>query len=405
MKILFAAPYIYDKRYEEFTKNSTGFGMLMAQIYERVGKDNVAYLTTYVLTKGHGNILPHTLWSVIRYMQWKDLLQGIRWAFKYKQGIAGRLRYLFVCLNKGYLRHIIRQLQPDVVHINGVILPNKPYIEVCEELGIKYVVTLHGLLGLDDSVKTPKWNKEHEKEVLLNCEKRNIPVTVISTGIKKRIEKHYLEAPSRCITVVPNGTNIAPEIGIPGINLRKIYHIPDDAGIAVAVGNICTNKNQIQIVEAIPLVRQNAKTDLYVFFCGKDCADGAVQKRIEELGLTDHVFMLGFVPREQLGNLYAQSDFHILASANEGFGLGIIEAFVYGLPSVTFADLDAIPDLYEESTMLLCQNRSTEALAEAIVRTMDKDWDKSKIITHSKKFSLEQMAKNYLQVFEKALDL
>lgn len=404
MKVLFAVPYIYDKRYKEFTRNATGFGILMKQIYENVSQNNEGYLISHVLTKGHGNILKHTLGSVIRHMRWKDLMQGIRWARTYKQNIFGRLRYLYFCMNKGYVRHTIQQLQPDVVHINSVGMQNKTYIEVCEELGIKYVITLHGLIGLDDTVKAPKWDKAHEKDVLLECEKRNIPVTVISTGIKERIEKHYLGAPSRCITVVPNGTDVNPKKATQGIDLKKTYSIPDDEVIAVSVGTINENKNQMQIVEAMPLIRQKSDKELYLFLCGRDCTDGSVQKRIDELGLTDRVIMPGYVPYEQMGNMYAQADLNILASINEGFGLGIIESFVYGLPSVTFADLDAIPDIYDESAMLLCKDRSTEALADAILRTMDAEWNKNEIIEQSKKFSLEQMAKNYQKVYEKTLN-
>ena len=403
MKVLFAVPYIYDKRYSEFTRNPTGFGILMTQIYEHVGKKSSAYLISHVLTKGHGNILRHTLGSVIRYMNLKDLVQGIKWALRYKQGISGRLRYLYYCMNKGYVRHTIQLLQPDIVHINAVGLQNKPYIEVCKELGVKYVITLHGLIGLDDSVKTPTWNKEHEKEVLLECEKQNIPVTVISSGIKSRIETHYLGAPSRCITVVPNGTSVEPRKGNQESNLRKAYQVPEGALIAVSVGTVNENKNQMQIVEAMPLVCQKMDKDLYVFLCGRDCTDGAVQKRIDELGLTDRVFMLGYVPYEQMGNMYAQADLNILASINEGFGLGIIEGYVYELPCVTFAELDAIPDIYDESAMLLCKDRSTEALADAICQALNKDWNKDDIIAHSKKFSLEQMAKNYIQVYENIL--
>ena len=338
-------------------------------------------------------------------MHWKDLMQGIRWALKYKQGISGRLKHLYFCINKGFIRNTLRKLQPDIVHINGVGLQCKPYIEVCKELGVKYVVTLHGLKGLDESAKAPSWNKAHEKEVILECEKRNIPVTVISTGIKDRIEKHYLNGKSRCITVVPNGTNVEQQKSVHETDLRKTYRIPENAVVAVSVGTLCERKNQMQIVEAMPLICKNSDKDLYVFLCGKDCIDGAVQKRIEELGLADRVFVLGFVPYEQMGNMYAQADFNILASIDEGFGLGMIEAFVYGLPSVTFADLDAIPDIYDESAMLLCEDRSTEALAEAICKTIDKQWNKNDIIEHSKKFSLEQMAKNYQKVFEKALYL
>lgn len=404
MKILLAVPYIYDKQYKEFTKNPTGIGILLTQIYEHISRDNEAYLISHVLTKGHGTILPHTVGDVLCHMRWKDLIQGIRWALKYKQGISGRLKYLYCCVNKGYVRHTIRQLQPDIVHIHSGGLRNKPYIEVCEELGVKYVITLHGMIGLDNSVKVPKWNKAHEKDLLLECERRNVPVTVISTGMKARIEKHYLNEQSHSITVVPNGTAVTPRKGAPGTDIRKVYGIPDNATVAVSVGNLCERKNQIQIVEAMPLIRKKSGKDLYLFLCGRDCSGGAVQKRIDELGLADRVFALGLVPYEQMGNMYAQADFNILASIDEGFGLGMIEAFVYGLPSVTFADLDAIPDIYDESAMLLCKDRSTEVLAEAICRTMDTAWNKNEIMEYSKKFSLEQMAKNYQQVYEKTLN-
>lgn len=405
MKVLLAVPYIYDKQYKEFTKNSTGLGILLTQIYEHFAKDNDAYLISHVITKGHGNILPHTVGDVLRHMRWKDLIQGIRCALSYPQGISGRLKYLYYCMNKGYVLHTIRKLQPDVVHINGASIRNKPYVEACRELGVKYVLTLHGLKGLDESTKAPGWNKVYEKEVILECEKRGIPMTVISTGIKERIEKHYLNAQSRCITVVPNGTNVEQKNNVPETDLRKRYNIPNDAMIAISVGTVCERKNQMQIVEAMPLVCKKSDKDLYVFLCGTDSTDGAVQQRINELGLTDRVFVLGFVPYEQMGNMYAQADFNILASLDEGFGLGMIEAFVYGLPSVTFADLDAIPDIYDESAMLLCADRSTEALADAICQTMVTTWNKDEIIEYSKEFSLEQMAKNYQKVFEKALGL
>ena len=401
MKVLFAVPYIYDSRYKEFTRNATGFGILMKQIYENISQKNEGYLISHVLTKGQGNILKHTLGSVICHMQWKDLVQGIKWALHYKQSICGRLRYLYFCMNKGYVRYTIRQLQPEVVHINSVGMQNKTYIEVCEELGIKYVITLHGLIGIDDTVKAPKWDKIHEKEVVLECERRKIPMTVISTGIKDRIEKHYLNGqPTRCITVVPNGTDIEPRNSIPETDIRKTYHIPDDAVIAVSVGTVNKNKNQMQIVDAMPLICKDSDKDLYVLLCGTDCTDGAVQKRIDELGLTDRVIMLGYVPYEQMGDIYAQADFNILASINEGFGLGIIEAFVYGLPAVTFADLDAIPDIYNEKAMVLSEKRDTKSFAEAIIKTMNTQWDAENIRAYSKNFSLEKMAENYQRVYE-----
>ena len=404
MKVLFAVPYIYDKQYPEFTKNSTGFGILMAQIYGFVGKKCNAYLISHVLTKGYGNILRHTLGDVICHIRWRDLMQGICWAIKYNQPLSGRLRYLYYCINKGYVRHTIQRLRPDIVHINGVGLQSKPYIEVCKELGVEYAVTLHGLIGLNDSVKTPKWNKEHEKEVLLECEKNQIPVTVISTGMKKRIEEHYLKSESQMINVVTNGTNVEAHEGSPYADLRETYRIPETGRIAVSVGNISLRKNQIQIVEAVDVLLKRGCSDLYVFLCGAEFDGGAVKRRITELGLEDRIIPLGFVPYEQMAGVFHQAEMTILASIDEGFGLSIIEGFVHGLPAVTFADLDAVPDLYHEKAMVLSKDRSTEGLASAIDQALKTSWDSEWIRGYSKQFSLEEMAKKYCAVYQSAVE-
>ena len=403
MKILLAASYIYDKRYPEFTRNSTGFGILIKQILDYVSKNNEIYLVSHVLTKGHEHILPHTLGKVLLHAKPKDLFQGIKWALKYKQSLKMRLKYIYYCLNKGFVRHTIKKMKPDLVHVHGAGLPTKTVIEVCEELGVKYALTLHGLIGLDDSVKTPKWNKDHEREVLLACEKKNVPVTVISTGIKNRIEERYLGAESHSITVVPNGTDVELRTVEKRVyDLRRDYHIPESGHIAVAVGTIKENKNQMQIVEAMAMASR--EKDLYVFLCGMDQTNGKVQERINELGLQNRVFVLGFVPYEHISDIYEQADYTVLASINEGFGISIIEGFVHGLPNLTFANLDAVPDLFDPKAMLLCESRDTEAFAAAMGRMLDEQWDPAWIKEYSKQFSLEKMAENYQRVYEKAVN-
>lgn len=400
MKVLFAVPYIFNKQYPEFTRNGTGFGIFVNQIFECVGKEHEAYLVSQVLTKGHGNILPHTLMNVFCHLHVKDVIQGIRWALRYKQSFGGRLRYFFSCINKGYLRYIIKKINPDVVHIHGVGMRSENSIEVCRELKVKYVITLHGLIGLSDSVKAAAWDKEHEKTVLLECEKNGVPVTVISTGIKNRIEEHYLKGKSEMISVVTNATCVEPKESVPYGNLRELYHIPETGRIAVSVGNISFNKNQLQIVEAMDVLLKKGNSDLYVFLCGAERDGGVVKARIKELGLEDRVIMLGFVSYEQMGDIFRQGETTVLASMEEGFGLSIIEGYVHGLPAVTFADLDAVPDLYHEKAMVLCKDRSTEALADAMVQAFNTSWDAKWIQAYSKQYSLEEMEKKYCAVYK-----
>jgi hypothetical protein len=60
MKILIATTYIYNKEWPEFTRNRTGFGIMVNDIFECVSEEEDTYLTSQVITEGHKNVLKHT---------------------------------------------------------------------------------------------------------------------------------------------------------------------------------------------------------------------------------------------------------------------------------------------------------------------------------------------------------
>jgi glycosyltransferase involved in cell wall biosynthesis len=98
-------------------------------------------------------------------------------------------------------------------------------------------------------------------------------------------------------------------------------------------------------------------------------------------------------------NYYAQSDFVISTSINEAFGLTFIEGFVYGLPAITFPDLDAVPDLYDEKVMILANDRTDSSLKNAILFALEKEWDPTYIKKYAQKFSAEIMVEKYNDLY------
>ena len=96
--------------------------------------------------------------------------------------------------------------KPDIVHIHGIGTITESYIRICEEMKVRYTVTLHGLIGLNDSVSAPVYEKQIERDFLIKAEKNNIPISVISSGMKARIEENYLGKKANNITVITNGT-------------------------------------------------------------------------------------------------------------------------------------------------------------------------------------------------------
>lgn len=405
MRVLIAAPYLYKPDWIEFSRNKTGFGIMLYDIVDFVSKIVEVQFVSNIITEGHKTIIARHKWhDVFKNLWLKDIKRGVSLFFKYPQNFKERAKCVYFSFNKGFIRKIIKEYKPDIVHIHGIGQTTLPYIEVCEEMNIAYIVTLHGLIGLDDSVKVPVWDKELEKEFLIKADQKSIPVTVISTGMKRRIEEKYLKHMAQNIYVVCNGTRIPivdKVINVESINLRKLYKIKDGEKIIVVIGTLCERKNQIQIIRSLAL--KKLTTPCRVFLCGTDSTNGAIQKEIQKLGLDRTIHLMGFVPQFKITQILEQADLNIVASQDEGFGLSIIEAYNHGVPTVMFSDLDAFTDLYSPETIERVDKRDDNALAEAIEKALQKKWNKSLIKRFGKQFSLERMSKRYLMEYKKTI--
>jgi glycosyltransferase involved in cell wall biosynthesis len=135
-----------------------------------------------------------------------------------------------------------------------------------------------------------------------------------------------------------------------------------------------------------------------VLFLGIDNT-GTFEKNIHQLGLDNDVIYCGNIHRDYIHIYYSQSDFTILASKSEGFGLSIIEGFFYGLPCITFSDLDAIEDLYDLRAMYLVNERTDEALAKGLLSCISSKWDRVFIQKYAFNFSLENSAVKYISCY------
>jgi len=402
LRVLILSKYIYEETKPEFTINKTGFGMMVKDIAESVSKLNNVGLLTRVITNGSEltkyKIIRHTWKDVFKSFSIRFLSRGIIEGVTSGEDFRNKLKIIYFNIDSGYTKKIVEEFKPDIIHIHGIGESSKSYIDLCNDLNIPYVVTLHGLIGLDDSVLASKFNKELEKRFLQESEEKNIPVTVISSGIKKRIIKNYGLKSGENIKVITNGTNVNLEVHS-SINVRKTYNIPNSNKIIVCLGNISENKNQIQIVEAINSLPKEISRRITVLFLGNDGLNGMLEKRVKELNLEKNFVFCGFVEKQEIPSYFKEADLNVVASLNEGFGLSMIEGFVYGVPTVTFSDLDAIEDIYNDKAMMLVHERNQEALAESIQKALKKDWDKKWIKDYSKQFSLDKMAQKYHRLY------
>lgn len=402
MKVLFLTRYVYDERILEFSKNKTGLGMMVKDIAEHVSSYDDVRLLTRVITKGRDfnsyKVLRHNWKDVFGSIYIRDLLYGIRKALSIKQPNKDLLRYIYFYLDSGYVRKTIKSLMPDIVHIHGIEYCTEAYIKVCKDLKVPYVVTLHGLIGLNDSVQISKQERQLERDFLVKSERENIPVSVISSGIKRRILNNYGLKNGNNIKVIINGTKTERVISN-SYNIRKKHSIPIDHKIILCVGNVSINKNQLQIVKALTKIQSQYEGKITVLFIGNDTNDSLLKNAIANSETNIKFIYCGFIERNLISSYWKIADLNIFPSLNDGFGLSIIEGFVHGVPTLAFSDLDAIEDLYDQNAMLLIDERSDLALVRGIDMALQINWDNEWIMEYSEKFSIDKVAENYHNLY------
>lgn len=166
--------------------------------------------------------------------------------------------------------------------------------------------------------------------------------------------------------------------------------------IIFCIGNISENKNQIALIEAL---HENKSNDLIVIIFGGENDNGMVRNRIIEYQLEKQVILAGYC--DCINDYWQYADLNALFSINDGFGLSIIEGYMNGVPSITFADLDAVEDVYLADAMIKIPDREIYTVAKFLDAAMYKKWDKLKIEIFGKNFSIETMSNQYVDIYKK----
>ena len=92
--------------------------------------------------------------------------------------------------------------------------------------------------------------------------------------------------------------------------------------------------------------------------------ESKILRLVADLGLTEQVHFHGFVSREELDRLYAESQIFCLMSRCESFGIPAIEAQLFGTP-VVCSNVCAVPEICGDGG-LFCDPDDVDGVAEAL---------------------------------------
>jgi glycosyltransferase involved in cell wall biosynthesis len=187
--------------------------------------------------------------------------------------------------------------------------------------GFRYWVVAHGIeawSGLSSS-----------RQRALKRAEKILPVSYYTAG-RLSLALGRQTPPLLRLPNMVDETEFAPGPKPPHL-LRRYGFQPDDI-IWLTVARLDPRqryKGCDQVLEALDLARRELPGLRYVI-AGRGDDSTRLRRIVVEMGLQEHVVLTGFVPEDELPDLYRLCDFFVMPSQAEGFGIVFLEALACG---------------------------------------------------------------------------
>jgi glycosyltransferase involved in cell wall biosynthesis len=171
--------------------------------------------------------------------------------------------------------------------------------------------------------------------------------------------------PAEKISVIPLGVSSRFSVDGPGLRPEAFPGAERlQQGYLLYVGRLQARKNLLRVVEAYRQVREEIAVPPLVLAGGGDGYATQLRRHAQELGVAEHVLLLGHVPDALLPALYRSATVFLYLSLYEGFGLPVLEAMASGTPVVT-ANVGGTAEVAGEAGMRVNPEKPEE-IAEAL---------------------------------------
>jgi glycosyltransferase involved in cell wall biosynthesis len=160
----------------------------------------------------------------------------------------------------------------------------------------------------------------------------------------------------------------------------------------LAVGTLAPIKDYSTLLNAVAQLRQKINARLLIL--GEGSCRAILEEDIKRLGLTNNVFMPGFI--KDISPYYIQADLHVLSSLGEGLPTVIIEALASGTPVVSTDCPSGPREILSEGRFgQLVPVGDVSALAEAMAFSLNSTHDTPALKLRAQDFTINKAVSFY----------
>ncbi|WP_040669884.1 glycosyltransferase [Rhodanobacter fulvus] len=268
-------------------------------------------------------------------------------------------------------RRLLKQRRIDVIHAHWLIPQGLVALRLRRRFAIPYLVTSHGgdLFGLRGRV--------------LNALKRRVAasssaMTVVSSAMRDEAMAIGLTSPE--LAVLPMGVDLCRRF-VPGAREERAT---DEL---LFVGRLVPKKGLPYLLDAMPRVLAR-RPSVRLNIAGFGPEEPSLRAQALRLGIESSVNFLGAMPQTALPQLYRRASVFVApfirddTGNQEGLPVVLMEAIGCGCP-VVVGEVAGVHDLLGDAATDVCVDaRNAEALAAAILATLD---DPEQAIEHAKR--------------------
>ena len=272
---------------------------------------------------------------------------------------------------------------------------------------VPLVVTIHDIIYLEKwMIREGSWyqrfgNLYRRWNVPKIAERAEMIITVSDYERQRIIEGLGIQ-PERVRTIYNAcGNHFTPERNDEKLEaFKKKMNLPER--FILFLGNTDPKKNLPNVMRALGIIHSKGKLDFKLVMpdFGRDALLNILKQQNNE-HLMDYIMLTGYIPNNELPNLYRLAEIFLYPSLRESFGIPILEAMACGTPVIT-SNTSAMPEVAGKDAVLVDPLKA-EQIAETIIQLLTNDTLRKKAITYgiqrAASFSWNKTAKEVLDVY------
>lgn len=196
--------------------------------------------------------------------------------------------------------------------------------------------------------------------------RRATALIVLSAPFGRILEMRF-GIPADRIHVIPGGVDV-PRFAISESRekCRRLLGWPAGRPIVLSIRRLTRRMGLDDLINATATLRESVP-DVLVLIAGSGPLAGELQRQIDDMGLSGHVRMLGFVADDDLPRAYRAATLTVVPTVTlEGFGLVVAESFAAGTPCLV-TPVGGLPEAVAGlSSRLILKDIGPMAIAEGL---------------------------------------